>query len=143
MHDDTVVPRTLSDLNCVCANFMAAIGDPIVGTAHPLNVPSAPSCQPECWYMTKWRVDLAQGAWSIGVFKGSSPFALEPLERLRPRADLSGAWPVSNPVLTCASITGADSTAKPADELQTCGMPFAPPASISLHHDHDLAKRWP
>ena len=41
------------------------------------------------------------------MFKGISPLALQPLELLRPRADAPGAWPVANPVLTCASITGA------------------------------------
>ncbi len=51
-------------------------------------------------------VRVSQGAWSIGVFKGSSPLALQPSELLRPRADVPGAWPVANPVLTCASITG-------------------------------------
>ena len=40
------------------------------------------------------------------MFKGVSPLALEPLELQQPRADVPGAWPVANPVLTCASVAG-------------------------------------
>lgn len=51
-----------------------------------------------------------QGAWSIGLFKGSSPFTLEPLERAEPPAQTGAAWPVVNPVLTCASVADAPSS---------------------------------
>lgn len=50
-----------------------------------------------------------QGSWSIGIFKGRSPLELQPLERYEPRQDSSAAWPVANPVLTCASVGDAPS----------------------------------
>lgn len=46
----------------------------------------------------------AQGLWSIGIFKGSGPFDLQPVEEYSPRQDTLTAWPVANPVLTCASL---------------------------------------
>lgn len=45
-----------------------------------------------------------QGQWSIGIFKGPSPFSLVPLELYHPRANTSAAWPVANPVFTCAHV---------------------------------------
>lgn len=45
-----------------------------------------------------------EGSWSIGIFKGPSPLQLQPLELHEPRQDTSVAWPVANPVLTCASV---------------------------------------
>ncbi|KAL4451194.1 hypothetical protein ABPG77_009266 [Micractinium sp. CCAP 211/92] len=45
-----------------------------------------------------------EGSWSIGIFKGPSPLDLLPLERYEPRQDTHVAWPVANPVLTCASV---------------------------------------
>ena len=45
-----------------------------------------------------------QGAWSIGIYKGTSPFSLQPLESHEPQEQTPVAWPVANPVLTCASI---------------------------------------
>lgn len=48
--------------------------------------------------------NLLQGSWSIGIFKGPSPLDLLPLERYEPRQDTRVAWPVANPVLTCASV---------------------------------------
>lgn len=47
---------------------------------------------------------VVQGAWSIGVYKGKTPFSLQPLERLEPAEHSAVAWPVANPVLTCASL---------------------------------------
>ena len=50
-----------------------------------------------------------QGSWSIGIFKGQSPFDLWPLEQVTPRQDSATAWPVANPVLTCASVSDSPS----------------------------------
>lgn len=48
-----------------------------------------------------------EGSWAIGVFYGSSPFDLRPIE-LEGKSSANGsAWPVANPVLTCASATEA------------------------------------
>ena len=49
-----------------------------------------------------------QGQWAIGIFRGRSPFELQPLELLdRPRrSNTPAAWPVSNPVFTCAHVHG-------------------------------------
>lgn len=46
---------------------------------------------------------LTQDAWGVGVMKGPAPSDLVPLERLQPRQDAEGAWPVANPVLSCAT----------------------------------------
>ncbi|XP_002983855.2 glycosyltransferase family protein 64 protein C5 [Selaginella moellendorffii] len=46
-----------------------------------------------------------EGSWAIGVFQGASPFSLEPLEKLSVNNDAGSAWPVANPVLTCASAS--------------------------------------
>ncbi|RMZ54734.1 hypothetical protein APUTEX25_003112 [Auxenochlorella protothecoides] len=46
----------------------------------------------------------SKGLWSIGIFKGSGPFDLQPVEEYSPRQDTLTAWPVANPVLTCASL---------------------------------------
>ena len=78
----------------------------------------------------------SQGAWSIGVFKGSSPMALQPLELLRPRADVPGAWPVANPVLTCASVTG-NGPSLASQQLYGCqyifrGLPEQVVASMTM-----------
>ncbi|GAB4815338.1 hypothetical protein N2152v2_002384 [Parachlorella kessleri] len=45
-----------------------------------------------------------EGAWSIGIYKGTSPFSLQPLENHEPQERTPVAWPVANPVLTCASV---------------------------------------
>eukprot|EP00887_Chlorella_sp_A99_P007508 scaffold2.g7508.t1 len=50
-----------------------------------------------------------EGSWSIGIFKGPSPFEMQPLEAASPRQDTAVAWPVANPVLTCASVTDSHS----------------------------------
>lgn len=48
-----------------------------------------------------------EGSWSIGVFYGDSPFSLLPIEAKGVGKDESGAWPVANPVITCASVSDA------------------------------------
>ncbi|CAM8961052.1 unnamed protein product [Rhodiola kirilowii] len=48
-----------------------------------------------------------EGSWSIGVFYGDSPFTLKPLESMNVWKDEGAAWPVSNPVVTCASVSAA------------------------------------
>lgn len=48
-----------------------------------------------------------EGSWSVGVFYGDSPFSLQPIEAMNVRRDESAAWPVANPVLTCASVSHA------------------------------------
>ncbi|KAK6933481.1 Glycosyl transferase 64 domain [Dillenia turbinata] len=48
-----------------------------------------------------------EGSWSIGVFYGGSPFALKPIESVNVWRDKSAAWPVANPVVTCASVSAA------------------------------------
>uniref|UniRef100_A0A1D1ZVJ1 Uncharacterized protein n=1 Tax=Auxenochlorella protothecoides TaxID=3075 RepID=A0A1D1ZVJ1_AUXPR len=46
-----------------------------------------------------------EGSWSIGLFKGESPLNLTPVEAWTPRLNSSVAWPVANPVFTCAEVT--------------------------------------
>ncbi|KAL1201451.1 Glucosamine inositolphosphorylceramide transferase 1 [Cardamine amara subsp. amara] len=48
-----------------------------------------------------------EGSWSIGVFYGDSPFSLKPIEAVNVWRNESAAWPVANPVLTCASLTNS------------------------------------
>lgn len=48
-----------------------------------------------------------EGSWSIGVFYGVSPFSLKPIEAMNVWKNESAAWPVANPVITCASVTDA------------------------------------
>ncbi|KAF5446242.1 hypothetical protein F2P56_031882 [Juglans regia] len=48
-----------------------------------------------------------EGSWSVGVFYGDSPFSLKPIEAMNVWKDGSAAWPVANPVLTCASVSDA------------------------------------
>ncbi|KAI3871266.1 hypothetical protein MKW92_050247 [Papaver armeniacum] len=48
-----------------------------------------------------------EGSWSIGVFYGESPFSLKPIEHANVWKNETSAWPVANPVLTCASATNA------------------------------------
>ncbi|KAK4279583.1 hypothetical protein QN277_011341 [Acacia crassicarpa] len=48
-----------------------------------------------------------EGSWSIGVFYGDSPFSLKPIETANVWKDESAAWPVANPVVTCASASDA------------------------------------
>ncbi|KAI7753161.1 hypothetical protein M8C21_010961 [Ambrosia artemisiifolia] len=46
-----------------------------------------------------------EGSWGIGVFYGDDPFSLKPIEDLNIWDNKSAAWPVANPIMTCASIT--------------------------------------
>ncbi|KAK6790374.1 hypothetical protein RDI58_014174 [Solanum bulbocastanum] len=48
-----------------------------------------------------------EGSWSIGVFYGDSPFSLKPIEDMNIWRDKKAAWPVANPVITCASASVA------------------------------------
>ncbi|KAJ7974969.1 glycosyltransferase family protein 64 protein C5 [Quillaja saponaria] len=48
-----------------------------------------------------------EGSWSIGVFYGVSPFSLKPIEAMNVWRNESAAWPVANPVVTCASASDA------------------------------------
>ncbi|KAK9158760.1 hypothetical protein Scep_005334 [Stephania cephalantha] len=48
-----------------------------------------------------------EGSWSIGVFYGDSPFSLRPIESEGVWKDETAAWPVANPVFTCASVSDA------------------------------------
>ncbi|KAJ0234823.1 Glucosamine inositolphosphorylceramide transferase 1 [Hirschfeldia incana] len=48
-----------------------------------------------------------EGSWSIGLFYGDSPFTLKPIETMNVWRNESAAWPVANPVLTCASLTNS------------------------------------
>ncbi|KAH7445702.1 hypothetical protein KP509_01G021000 [Ceratopteris richardii] len=90
-------------------------------TFSPFNQPAFDpmelSCQPD-----------NEGSWSIGIFFGDNPLALQPIERVtfllhyfslrqwhlpmkikkaNISNDKSSAWPVANPILTCASVTDA------------------------------------
>lgn len=71
---------------------------------------------------------MLQGSWSIGVFKGPSPLDLVPLERHEPRQDTRVAWPVANPVLTCASVGDSPSnfggcwTARGSSQYGSAGL---------------------
>ncbi|KAL4332764.1 hypothetical protein GQ457_07G018890 [Hibiscus cannabinus] len=46
-----------------------------------------------------------EGSWAIGVFFGQSPFSLKPIETAEIWINESAAWPVANPVITCASAS--------------------------------------
>ncbi|PIA43445.1 hypothetical protein AQUCO_01900086v1, partial [Aquilegia coerulea] len=48
-----------------------------------------------------------QGSWSIGVFYGDSPFTLKPIESKNVWNDETSAWPIANPVITCATVSDA------------------------------------
>lgn len=48
-----------------------------------------------------------EGSWSIGLFYGTSPFSLHPIEAKDVWRNESAAWPVANPVITCASLSDA------------------------------------
>ncbi|CAL4926709.1 unnamed protein product [Urochloa decumbens] len=49
----------------------------------------------------------AEGSWSAGVFLGDSPFSLKPIEHWGISSGGGAAWPVANPVATCADVAGA------------------------------------
>ncbi|XP_058109283.1 glucosamine inositolphosphorylceramide transferase 1 [Magnolia sinica] len=67
-------------------------------TFPPYDRPSISSfgCQPD-----------SEGSWSIGIFYGDSPFSLKPIESRNVWKNDSSAWPVANPVFTCASASDA------------------------------------
>lgn len=44
-----------------------------------------------------------QGQWSIGIFRGPSPWQLSPVESWSPAANTPSAWPAANPVISCAT----------------------------------------
>lgn len=44
-----------------------------------------------------------QGQWSIGIFRGASPWHLVPAESWSPAANTPSAWPAANPVISCAT----------------------------------------
>ncbi|KAH6803022.1 glycosyltransferase family protein 47 [Perilla frutescens var. frutescens] len=46
-----------------------------------------------------------EGSWAIGIYYGDSPFSLKPIEAMNVWKDKSAAWPVANPVVTCASLS--------------------------------------
>ncbi|XP_065870295.1 glucosamine inositolphosphorylceramide transferase 1 [Euphorbia lathyris] len=48
-----------------------------------------------------------EGSWSIGTFYGDSPFSLKSIETMNMEKDDKAAWPVANPVVTCASVSDA------------------------------------
>ncbi|KAG6391512.1 hypothetical protein SASPL_149268 [Salvia splendens] len=52
-------------------------------------------------------LDDSEGSWALGVFYGDSPFSLGPIESMNVWKDKSAAWPVANPVMTCASLSDA------------------------------------
>ncbi|KAJ6835471.1 glycosyltransferase family protein 64 protein C5 [Iris pallida] len=71
--------------------------------------PRAPLPSPSSSAALGCRPD-GEGSWSIGVFYGDSPFTLAPIERQTPDKawrNESAAWPVANPVVTCASASNA------------------------------------
>lgn len=49
----------------------------------------------------------SEGSWSVGVFYGDSPLSLKPIEDWNEWRNDSEAWPVANPVVTCALPTNA------------------------------------
>ncbi|XP_042479116.1 glucosamine inositolphosphorylceramide transferase 1-like [Macadamia integrifolia] len=48
-----------------------------------------------------------EGSWSIGIYYGDSPFSLEPIESKNVFKEETAAWPIANPVVTCASLSDA------------------------------------
>ncbi|EYU38054.1 hypothetical protein ABFS82_06G159900 [Erythranthe guttata] len=50
-----------------------------------------------------------EGSWAIGIFYGDSPFSLKPIEDINVWKNKSAAWPVANPIITCASLSDAGS----------------------------------
>ncbi|KAF6985890.1 hypothetical protein CFC21_003704 [Triticum aestivum] len=89
-----------------------------------------------------------EGSWAIGVFYGSSPFHLRPIE-LEGRSSANGsAWPVANPVLTCASATDAgypsNFVADPFLYLQgdTLFLFFETKTTTSMHGDIGVARSF-
>ncbi|RWW80522.1 hypothetical protein BHE74_00011129, partial [Ensete ventricosum] len=59
-------------------------------------LPSSVGCRPD-----------GEGSWSVGLFYGSSPLSLQPIESWNVWSNGTAAWPVANPVVTCASASDA------------------------------------
>ncbi|KAL8538755.1 hypothetical protein ACS0TY_000676 [Phlomoides rotata] len=51
--------------------------------------------------------DDSEGSWALGIFFGDSPFSLKPIEDMNIWKNKTAAWPVANPVITCASLSDA------------------------------------
>lgn len=70
-------------------------------------IPRSDILQRESWCMPRFRT--AQGSWSIGLFRGPSPLNLTPVESWSPSLNGSAAWPLANPIFTCAEVTDVPS----------------------------------
>lgn len=87
-----------------------------------------------------------EGSWSIGLFYGESPLKLQPLELREMWRNESAAWPVANPVFTCASVSDARSpsnfVADPFLHIQgdTFYLFFETKNSITLQGDIGVAR---
>ncbi|XP_042472770.1 glucosamine inositolphosphorylceramide transferase 1 [Zingiber officinale] len=62
----------------------------------PVSAASSLGCRPD-----------GEGSWSVGVFHGESPLSLKPIESWGVWRNASAAWPVANPVVTCATASDA------------------------------------
>ncbi|KAL8145928.1 hypothetical protein AgCh_003890 [Apium graveolens] len=87
-----------------------------------------------------------EGSWSIGVFYGPSPFALKPIESMNVWSNETSAWPVANPVVTCASVSNvgfpSNFVADPFLYVQenTMYLFFESKNSITMHGDIAVAR---
>ncbi|KAF7811589.1 glycosyltransferase family protein 64 protein C5 [Senna tora] len=87
-----------------------------------------------------------EGSWSIGIFYGDSPFSLKPIEAADVWKDESSAWPVANPVVTCALPSDAgfpsNFVAEPFLFIKgdTFYLFYETKNSITLHGDIGVAK---
>lgn len=83
----------------------------------------------------------AEGSWSAGVFLGDSPFSLEPIEHWGISKADGAAWPVANPVVTCAEVEDAgfpsSFVAKPFLFLQVLRTSF----SLCSHPNFEVSLR--
>ncbi|KAJ3694999.1 hypothetical protein LUZ60_000376 [Juncus effusus] len=88
-----------------------------------------------------------EGSWSIGIYYGKSPFTLSPIELHEKKINVNNsAWPVANPVLTCAhpSLAGFPSNFVADPFLYIQGemlyMFFETKNTITLKGDIGVAK---
>ncbi|KAL5217772.1 hypothetical protein ABZP36_018456 [Zizania latifolia] len=89
-------PSALAYLSAVAALLaLAAVAFSRAGPRFP-HPPATRRCRPD-----------AEGSWSAGVFFGDSPFSLEPMEHWGISKADGTAWPVANPVVTCADVEEA------------------------------------
>lgn len=92
--------------------------------------------------------DDNEGSWSVGIFYGDSPFSLKPIESRNVWRDKTAAWPVANPVVTCASVSDAgfpsNFVADPFLFVQedTIYMFFETKNSVTLQGDIGVAKSF-